>query len=432
MRTLNWGDSGDDVAALQQALQELGYLDAAIDGRFGAQTRRAVIAFQRARRLVADGIAGPATLQAIGLDEPVAPSDDSAYVPPAEGGAGLSLHIGVNSVDPQEYGGWSGALAGCEHDAGTMMQIARAEGFTTRQLLTEDATSENVLGAIAGAAQDLGPGGTFLLTYAGHGGQVPNAGSDAEVDQKDETWVLYDRMLLDDELSVAFTAFREGVDIVLLSDSCHSGTVYRLAPGFDESEYAAVKRAFYENLGLGRDPMSVLGAIPHPVLQVPTAVRGRSVARVRPTVYRGNGGGGVAAPPRPVLRGSRPGGAAIANGASGAVVTRDMPLDVNDDVVGRDAPFYRLIQERVRSRGAIAASGVAISGCQDNQLSQEVNGAGVFTTTLHRTWADNSFTGSYEALHRQIVAQMGPNQTPELGSFGSQPETLLARTPFTP
>ncbi|WNZ06530.1 hypothetical protein [Streptomyces sp. 11x1] len=113
-------------------------------------------------------------------------------------------------------------------------------------------------------------------------------------------------------------------------------------------------------------------------------------------------------------------------------MTREIPLDVNAEVVLADARFYRSIRNRVRSRSPIAASGVALSACQDNQLSQEVNGAGVFTTALHRIWADNGFTGSYDAFHRAIVAQMGPNQTPGLGLFGRHPESLLARTPFNP
>jgi hypothetical protein len=136
-----------------------------------------------------------------------------------------SVHIGVNSVDSAAYGGWSGQLEGCENDAGTMQRIAEAESFTTRQLFTGDATSQNVLGAIQDAAQQLVAGDIFLLTYAGHGGQVPNLDSDDEDDQKDETWVLWNRMLLDDELRQAFAAFQQGVNIVILSDSCHSGTI---------------------------------------------------------------------------------------------------------------------------------------------------------------------------------------------------------------
>jgi hypothetical protein len=43
----------------------------------------------------------------------------------------------------------------------------------------------------------------------------------------DETWVLYDREFVDDELYALWAEFKPGVRIVVLSDSCHSGTVVR-------------------------------------------------------------------------------------------------------------------------------------------------------------------------------------------------------------
>lgn len=59
--TLEYGDSGDRVTALQTALVKLGYSTNGIDGSFGAGTRKAVIDFQKANQLTADGLAGTAT-----------------------------------------------------------------------------------------------------------------------------------------------------------------------------------------------------------------------------------------------------------------------------------------------------------------------------------------------------------------------------------
>ncbi|MDD3213395.1 MAG: peptidoglycan-binding protein [Eubacteriales bacterium] len=59
--TLEYGDSGDKVTDLQTALVKLGYSTNGIDGRFGAGTRKAVIAFQKANSLTADGLAGTKT-----------------------------------------------------------------------------------------------------------------------------------------------------------------------------------------------------------------------------------------------------------------------------------------------------------------------------------------------------------------------------------
>ena len=66
-----------------------------------------------------------------------------------------------------------------------------------------------------------------MLTYSGHGGQVPDTNSADEADGQDETWALYDRQFVDDELYALFGRFGPGVRILMLSDSCHSGSVAR-------------------------------------------------------------------------------------------------------------------------------------------------------------------------------------------------------------
>ena len=142
---------------------------------------------------------------------------------------GISLHIGLNLVDPAHYDGWDGALAACEFDANDMQAIAIKQGFQTTKLLTPQATSTNVIAAIATAAKALKSGDLFLITYSGHGGQVPDTNND-EKDRKDETWVLFDRQLVDDELYQLWGKFKAGVRILALSDSCHSGSVTRELP----------------------------------------------------------------------------------------------------------------------------------------------------------------------------------------------------------
>jgi peptidoglycan hydrolase-like protein with peptidoglycan-binding domain len=65
-RTLRRGNEGNDVMRLQEALNRAG-ATITIDRRYGRGTRAAVESFQRARGLKADGVAGPATLQALGV-----------------------------------------------------------------------------------------------------------------------------------------------------------------------------------------------------------------------------------------------------------------------------------------------------------------------------------------------------------------------------
>ncbi len=145
---------------------------------------------------------------------------------------GISLHLGLNRVDPAQYEGWDGSLAACEFDAKDMAAIAKKQGFAGSDvILTKQATSKALIDALGAAAKKLSKGDLFLLTYSGHGGQVKDTNGD-EPDGRDETWVLYDRQIVDDELYALYGKFKAGVRIFVLSDSCHSGTVTRAVPAF--------------------------------------------------------------------------------------------------------------------------------------------------------------------------------------------------------
>ena len=65
--TYRQGSSGEQVRTIQTKLKNWGYYDGAVDGIYGSQTAQAVKYFQRKNGLTADGIAGPATLKALGM-----------------------------------------------------------------------------------------------------------------------------------------------------------------------------------------------------------------------------------------------------------------------------------------------------------------------------------------------------------------------------
>jgi murein DD-endopeptidase MepM/ murein hydrolase activator NlpD len=65
-RALSEGASGFDVAELQFLLAWHGFPSGAIDGGFGSHTTAALRRFQRWARASADGVAGPATVSALG------------------------------------------------------------------------------------------------------------------------------------------------------------------------------------------------------------------------------------------------------------------------------------------------------------------------------------------------------------------------------
>ena len=62
-----FGSRSEEVKQIQQKLKNWGYYKGEIDGIFGSETKKAVIAFQKKNGLTADGIAGKNTLAAMGI-----------------------------------------------------------------------------------------------------------------------------------------------------------------------------------------------------------------------------------------------------------------------------------------------------------------------------------------------------------------------------
>jgi hypothetical protein len=142
---------------------------------------------------------------------------------------GYSLHIGVNITDPQHYGAIP-QLKAAVNDARWWEQYAKGKGYSTTHLHNEAAKIKTVKDKLAHYATQLKPGDIFLLTYSGHGGEIINDKPDnVDTEKMDQTWCLYDEQLLDDEIYECFKAFKEGTRIVVVADSCHSGTITRVA-----------------------------------------------------------------------------------------------------------------------------------------------------------------------------------------------------------
>lgn len=65
--TLRVGSQGEQVKTLQTKLKRWGYYSGSVDGIFGSGTKAAVVYFQKANGLTADGIVGAATAKALGM-----------------------------------------------------------------------------------------------------------------------------------------------------------------------------------------------------------------------------------------------------------------------------------------------------------------------------------------------------------------------------
>lgn len=136
-----------------------------------------------------------------------------------------ALCIGIN-----DYPGTDSDLTGCVNDAHDWAGILEARQFAVRKLLDAQATKADMKRAIGGLIAGAAPDDTLIITYSGHGTWVPDTSGD-EADGRDEGLCPYDIRsagpLLDDEIHALFNQRRERVRILLLSDSCHSGSVIR-------------------------------------------------------------------------------------------------------------------------------------------------------------------------------------------------------------
>ncbi|GEP97772.1 hypothetical protein CCY01nite_40320 [Chitinophaga cymbidii] len=188
---------------------------------------------------------------------------------------GYSLHIGLNKVNPRHYPGVP-ELNAAVNDAVFWESYAKQLGYSTASLHDGEATTEAVLAALGGCAEKMKAGDILLLTYAGHGSELPNDKAEGFDDERnDQTWCLYDRQLLDDELFAAFRLFAEGTRIVVVSDSCHSGTMVRALP--DELDLSAMLESGLERAAGSRGLAS---------RKLPLEVEQAVVQQFGETVYR--------------------------------------------------------------------------------------------------------------------------------------------------
>ncbi len=303
---------------------------------------------------------------------------------------GIAVAVGLNSVDPTHYGGWSGTLEGCEPDARDMTKIAEAQRLRTVTLLTREATRAAVRRAIASAALELKTGDLFVLSFSVHGSQVPDRNGD-EPDGLDETLCLYDGQLIDDELYAALGQFAKGVRVLVFSDSCTSGTIIQLKPeDFSGKDLPAERAA---ELARATD-----------------ASKAKSHNSVKDV-------------------------------AAEAANLRAMPPLVAIRTYAANRDFYDELGSATEREDKVAmrAAVISITACEDGASAMDIGTNGLFTATLKKVWAGGVFNGSHPEFHRRIremVSSTYPPQVPHYFTLNSnaaferqRPYTITPPTP---
>jgi hypothetical protein len=296
---------------------------------------------------------------------------------------GIALTIGLNNVG-SFYQGGAPTLRGCRNDANSVAALASKQGFGTPTVLLDDAaTVDAVTAAITDAAAKLEPGDLFLIHYSGHGmeGDLQGATHDA-MGNFSSCWCLFDKPLQNHDLYKLWSQFKDSVRIVVLSDSCHSGSATREII----------------NIALNRDLDTPI--LPH-----------RDIPKIPPQI--------------PIPRG--------------------IPLGAQQQIIAAHPEFFNAARQRVAtardlgSAGDPAAAVLLLSGCLDDQTSGDLPDHGLFTGSVLQVWADGAFdsNGNYSSFLEQVKKATsdasGGAQTPRLFPVGNQValDNLVQDRPFT-
>lgn len=281
---------------------------------------------------------------------------------------GYALHIGLNKVDRTHYSDIRD-LSCCVNDAQAFSKISSGIPFNkVEMLLNEDATSDNYNNLLQAWSEELQTGDILWITYSGHGGRKPDMNGD-DADNWDETWCLYNREYVDDEQFEAFSKFKEGVRILIFSDSCHSGTSAKGLPG--------------------------------DLIEVPVII---STSLDWETFKKSNN-----------------------------AKSRNAPIQgcVNRFIQFKDV-YEPILKRKAIKPEEIGAYVVLYAACKDEQECIEFGENGYFTSVMLKALSDLNKCPTYNDLYKLIqAADLGNNQNVYLDRYGNETYNFLTTFPIS-
>ncbi|HEX8200717.1 MAG TPA: caspase family protein [Isosphaeraceae bacterium] len=290
---------------------------------------------------------------------------------------GYALTVGVNRVNPRFYSK-AATLRGCIKDAQDIARIAAARNFQLLEPLHDgDATAAALESRLGEVKSMLKPGDIFLLHYSGHGMDMRNF--DVRGD-RNTAWCLFDGPYIDDKLFDYWLTLPPGVRVVVLSDSCHSGSAVR------EVQERNAERAAERGVG------DAAGADDEVIPRGLSDEAQRETVDAHPEVFAG--------------------------------------LKRESDAL------------KAKNAGKVAGAAVLLlSGCRDEETSGDLPTNGLFTGILKEVWDNGRFPGAnYEDLWSEVVQKVaqrasrgGREQNPRRFLIGNPTlcGALLAMRPFT-
>jgi metacaspase-1 len=171
-----------------------------------------------------------------------------------------ALLVGINKhEDPKND------LRGCVNDTKNLYQLL-THNFNfhpdnMRVLLNERATFDEIYNRLKWLVKDCKPGDTLFWSFSGHGSQIRDRSGDELKDGLDEILIPFnhswDKPFLDDYIGEIFKNVPKGVNLTVIVDSCHSGTMTRQIEQEDRIPRRIIPPFDIEARSLGRDDLIV-------------------------------------------------------------------------------------------------------------------------------------------------------------------------------
>jgi peptidoglycan hydrolase-like protein with peptidoglycan-binding domain len=186
LAALQRGDSGAQVTAVQERLAAAGYYEGPITGYYGSLTEAAVIRFQQAKGLPADGVVGGDTEVALGTQKQAAPKPKSGPTP-----SGSALKLGDTGSDVKELqkqlqaaGYYEGPLTGY---FGSLTEAGVIRFQQDKGLRADGIADAATLAALKNGVANGGQTPAPSTNTPGPSVQIPNTGSASDLLQEGST-----------------------------------------------------------------------------------------------------------------------------------------------------------------------------------------------------------------------------------------------------
>ncbi len=158
-------------------------------------------------------------------------------------------------------------IPGTQNDVLMIRHILLKEGYKAANIIMlgvdkdHPATLDNIKKAFNEIGSKLKSNDKFIFYFSGHGFQLPDINKD-EDDKLDEAMVLYDDLLIDDEVNEIYKKMFGESQNTMIVDACHSGSSYKFKKEFfsivEEKEAFVSKSCYVSSTKLVDEGVSMI------------------------------------------------------------------------------------------------------------------------------------------------------------------------------